>query len=114
MLTAENQKIINKHLRGRRHPLRIFEEELAKQIRPVDVVLEIGCGREALLLSKLKGRAQKLIGLDLEPFSITDSDLQLINCSVSAMSIVPAASENFAYAQGVMEHVEDLNETYAK
>src|SRR5438128_1044807 len=114
MHTEVTQRIKEKHLPGRPHPFRFFEDELADQIRPNDTVLEIGCGRTAPLLTKFKARAQKLIGIDLEPFSITDSDLHLVNCSVSAMKNIPDVSIDFAYSRGVMEHVEDINGAYSE
>ena len=114
MLTEVNLRIIDKHLPAHRHPFRSFEDELTKEIRPTDIVLEIGCGRTAPLLVKFKARAQKLIGIELEPFVITDRDLHLLNCSVSAMPGVPNASVDIAYSRGVMEHVADIDGAYAE
>ena len=63
--SAGVQAMIDRHFSSRTHPYRIFEETIVEHLQPSYTVLDIGCGRRAPSLTKLKGRARSLIGLDI-------------------------------------------------
>ena len=50
------------------HPYRTFEREVEKRLRPQHTLLDAGCGWTAPVLSKYRGKAQRLIGVDLVDF----------------------------------------------
>jgi ubiquinone/menaquinone biosynthesis C-methylase UbiE len=96
------------------HPYRIFEQTLLRRIKLSDTVLDIGCGRHAPNLVKLKGRANVLIGIDLVRFEIADPDLVLLTGSVCKMSSIATSSIELAYSRSLMEHVEHVEAAYAE
>ena len=75
-------------------------------------VLDIGCGRTAPALRRLKGRARVLYGVDLVDFTQEKEDLHLFNADVSRMPFLDDASVDLAYSRSVMEHVQDAEGAY--
>lgn len=96
------------------HPYRILERRVQDHAGPDDIVLEIGCGRTAPLLRKLKGMVGALKGIDLVDFTIDDPDIQLLNNDVADMKDIADASIDFAFSRSVMEHVGNINHCYAE
>lgn len=96
------------------HPYRILEKRVQDHIDRDDRVLEIGCGRTAPLLRKLKGTAGKLSGIDLVDFTVDDPDIQLLNNDVTDMKDIADASIDFAFSRSVMEHVGNIDLCYAE
>ena len=84
--SAGVQAIIDRHFPSRTHPYRIFEETIVHHLQPSYTVLDIGCGRRAPNLAKLKGRAKSLIGLDMVDFEIKEPDLVLLTGSICEMN----------------------------
>ncbi len=89
------------------HPYRVLERAILEAVTPETDVLDIGCGRGAPNLAKLKGKAGKLYGIDLVDFTLDDPDLTLRNQNVEAMTEVASGSVDLAYSRAVMEHVKD-------
>ncbi len=89
-----------------------MDQRVAAEIRPDSKVLEIGCGRTAPCLQKLRGKAGGLCGIDLVEFSVECDDLQLINEDVTDMRSFADSDIDFAYSRSVMEHVEDAEAAY--
>jgi hypothetical protein len=52
------------------HPYRHLERAIEKHLEPHFTVLEAGCGRHAEVLSKYRGRAARLIGVDPVEFEL--------------------------------------------
>lgn len=94
------------------HPYRVLDRRIAAEIKPDDSVLEIGCGRTAPCLQRLRGKAGKLYGLDLVDFSVQFDDLTLLNESVADMKSIPDNAIDLSYSRSVMEHVEDTRAAY--
>ena len=108
------QAIINRQFPSRTHPYRIFEQTILDHLHPSHTVLDIGCGRRAPNLVKLRGRAKVLIGLDVVEFAIRDPDLILRTGSVCQMSEIEPNSIDLAYSRSVMEHIEDTEATFSE
>ncbi len=89
------------------HPYRALERAILAQVTPETDVLDIGCGRTAPNLAKLKGKAGKLYGIDLVDFTLEDPALTLRNQNVEAMDEIASDSVDLAYSRAVMEHVKD-------
>lgn len=89
------------------HPYKILERAILANVTPETTVLDIGCGRTAPNLSRLKGKAGALYGIDLVAFRNEDPALQLFQQSVESMPKIADGSVDLAYSRSVMEHVKD-------
>lgn len=89
------------------HPYRVLDQKLAAEVKPDSTVLEIGCGRNAPCLRRLRGRAARLYGIDLVEFSVKFDDLILLNESVTDMRSIAENTIDLAFSRSVMEHVEN-------
>jgi ubiquinone/menaquinone biosynthesis C-methylase UbiE len=108
------QAIIDHHFPPQTHPFRIFEQTILNWLRPNDTVLDIGCGRQVPNLSRFKGRASVLIGIDVVEFEISDPDLVLLTSSICDMRSIATNSIDLAYSRSVMEHIRDVEAAYAE
>lgn len=94
------------------HPYRKLEAAIDASVAAAGsdcTVLDIGCGRGAPMLARYRGRAGKLIGIDVIDFTAEADDLDLRAHSVSDMASIPDASIDVAYSRAVMEHIEDAD-----
>ena len=112
--SAGVQAIIDRHFPSRTHPYRIFEGTIVHHLQPSYTVLDIGCGRQAPSLIKLKRRAKSLIGLDMVDFEIKDPDLVLLTGSICEMNGIGSNSIDLAYSRSVMEHIEDAESAFSE
>lgn len=64
MLTS--QELQKKYFKSSDHPYRKYERIIESIINESFTILDAGCGRTAPILSKFKGKVQRLIGVDLE------------------------------------------------
>lgn len=101
------QTQINRYFPPPEHPYAVLERSITRHVTAQTAVLDIGCGRTAPNLSKLKGKAGKLVGIDLVEFRDVDPALSLHNQSVESMPAIESASIDLAYSRSVMEHVKD-------
>jgi SAM-dependent methyltransferase len=94
------------------HPYRIFEQEVDRYLRPDHVLVDAGCGRGAPILVKYRGKARRLIGIDLVDFE----DVQGVALLKSDLGNVPmpAASVDVVMSRSVMEHVTDPASVYGE
>lgn len=95
------------------HPYRVFEYEVDGFLRPEHTLLDAGCGRTAPILSKYRGKARRLIGVDLVEFSPAAQGLELYHGDLGAMPL-ESASVDVIMARSVMEHVTDPARVYAE
>ena len=102
---------LNDRLFPEDHPYRTFEHEVARLVRPQDTLLDAGCGRGAPILSRFRGKAARLIGVDLVDFTANHDGLELHTGDLGALPL-PDASVDLAMARSVMEHVTDPAAVY--
>ena len=105
--TPTIQALIDKHFPVETHPYRQLEERVNGHLAADATILEIGCGRTAPVLVGMKGKAAKLIGIEVIDFTIDDPDLQLLTRDVADMHDIPDNSVGLAFSRSVMEHVPD-------
>lgn len=108
------QEQINVRFPPDSHPYRELERVIEAYLAPDLAVLDIGCGRTAPMLRTCRGRAKRLIGIDLVDFTIDDPDLELHKISLSDMRGIEDSSIDLAWSRSVMEHVEDAEGAYAE
>ena len=89
------------------HPYRVLERAILRHVDTDQTVLDLGCGRGAPALVRLKAHAKTLIGIDLVEFEIADPKLLLIKGNVCDMPAIASASIDLAYSRSVMEHIEN-------
>lgn len=94
------------------HPYRIFEKVIEHSVDPSMVVLELGCGRDAPLLRALKGKAKRLIGVDIAGFEYDDPEIELIENDICAMNSIKSGSIDLCISKGVMEHISNIDAAY--
>ncbi len=90
------------------HPYRHLERLIEAQLQPGDTLLEVGCGRSAPVLSKLIGRAERLIGVDPVTFELDPElaeHIELVNGDMANTGLA-SGSVDLAISRALMEHVE--------
>jgi SAM-dependent methyltransferase len=105
-MTALAQYFKDRYFRQQDHPYRIFEREIDRILRPEHTLLDAGCGRTAPILVQYRGRARRLIGVDLVEFDPRVQGLELHRCDLRT---IPLESNcvDVVMARSVMEHVTE-------
>lgn len=106
------QDQINYFFPSETHPYRVLDKKVLAEAQPDSTVLEIGCGRTAPCLQRLRGKAGKLYGVDLVEFSVDFDDLILLNESVADMKSIDDGAIDLSFSRSVMEHVEHAEAAY--
>ena len=101
------QDMIDRWFPPHTHPYRVLERAIDAALTADATVLDIGCGRTAPGLMRLQGRAGRLIGVEVVPFTVAAQGLELIQGSATAMPQLADASVDLAYSRAVMEHLDD-------
>ena len=96
------------------HPNQVLEAEVERRVTPQTNVLDIGCGRTAPNLRKLKGRAGQLYGIDIIDFTVDEPGMTLLRNDIGDMRDIPSASIDVAYSRAVMEHIDNPDEAFAE
>ena len=96
------------------HPNRVLERAIQGRLRDDSAVLDIGCGRTAPNLSRLKAPGRTLHGIDVIDFTVDDPALHLVRNDVRAMTSIASSSIDLAYSRAVMEHLEEPEAAYAE
>lgn len=106
-------RIIARHYRPEDHPYRQYERKIESILRKEHTILDAGCGRSAPVLSKYIGKADKLVGVDLEDYTNSSGDIEYIQGNISSIR-VPSASVDIVISRAVLEHVPDPNAVFAE
>lgn len=111
-MTALAQRLKEKYFR-QDHPYRVFEQEVERHLKPDYTLLDAGCGRTAPILSKFKGKAHRLIGVDLVDFVPQVQGMDLLKHDLGNMP-VKSDSVDLVMSRSVMEHVTDPAKVYSE
>lgn len=109
------EELKEKYFGQDRHPNVIFEDKVLSYLNPSDTILDIGCGRTAPNLKQMRGKAARLIGIELVDFTPETKampDLELHNNDMANLKDIADASINLAYCRSVMEHIEHPTQCY--
>jgi SAM-dependent methyltransferase len=112
-MTALAERLRARYFAPEAHPYRIFESEVERRLLPQHTLLDAGCGRTAPVLLKFRGRAKRLIGIDLVEFDPDISGVELINGDLGHIN-VDSGSVDIVMSRSVMEHVSDPASVYAE
>jgi SAM-dependent methyltransferase len=111
-MTALAERLREKYFGHAEHPYVRFEKEVARRLRPEHVLLDAGCGRTAPVLTKYRGLAQRLIGVDLVEFDRAAApDVELIAGNLSSIAL-PDGSVDVIMARSVLEHLDEPAASY--
>lgn len=111
-MTALAERLRDRYFR-QDHPYRIFEREVERLLRSEHTLLDAGCGREAPVLSGFRGRARRLIGVDLVQFQAVKEGVELLNSDLGNIPLAEA-SVDLVMSRSVMEHVGDPASVYCE
>ena len=97
------------------HPYRHLEREIEAHLEPEFTVLEAGCGRHAVVLSKLRGRAQRLIGVDPVEFELAEGldGIELQRGGIAETGL-PSSSVDLVISRALMEHLPNPRAAFAE
>lgn len=112
-MTALAERLRDRYFSDDEHPYRLLERDVAARLRAGDALLDAGCGRTAPVLSKFRGKARRLIGIDLVAFADAGEGLELINSNLEQIPL-DAESVDIVMCRSVMEHVDDPSAVYAE
>lgn len=110
-MTAVAQRLKDRFFR-QDHPYRIFEDEVERHLRPESVLLDAGCGRTAPILAKYRGKATRLIGVDVVDFENVPG-VELLRNDLARIPL-PSECVDTVMSRSVMEHVTDPAAVYAE
>lgn len=91
---------------GEIHPYRVMEQAVRDQLQSRHVLLDAGCGRTAPVLTRFRGKAARLVGIDLVEFRNPVADCELYRRDLAATGLPPQAVD-IIYSQSVFEHLTD-------
>jgi SAM-dependent methyltransferase len=108
-----SELLLKRYFRSEDHPYNILEREVAGRLRPDDTLLDAGCGRTAPVLKAMRGKARRLIGVDLVDFApeTRDAGLELVHGDLNLIKL-DSASVDGIVSRSVMEHLQDPLATY--
>jgi len=109
-MTALAQRFKDRYFRED-HPYRTFEREVERHLLPEHTLLDAGCGRRAPVLEKYRGRAKRLIGVDLVEFDARVQGIELLHGDLGALPLDDKCVD-LIMARSVMEHVTDPAAAY--
>lgn len=104
-------ELMARNYRPEDHPYRHYERMIAAVLQPEHTILDAGCGRSAPVLSRYIGQADKLIGVDLEDYTASSSDIQYIQGNIASID-VPDESVDVVISRAVLEHVSDAEAVF--
>jgi SAM-dependent methyltransferase len=108
-MTELAQRLKERYFREE-HPYRTLEREVERHLRGDHVLLDAGCGRGAPVLLKFRGKARRLIGVDVVDFDDV-SGVELLKTDLADVPLEPA-SVDLVMSRSVMEHVIEPQAVY--
>ena len=108
-----SEQLLRRYFRPEDHPYNILEREVARRLRAADTLLDAGCGRTAPVLRKFKGKAARLIGVDVVDFAADarNGGLELLCGDLTRVNL-ESGSVDGIISRSVMEHLQDPLATY--
>jgi len=98
---------------GAVHPNRLFENQVDAFLTPGTVLLDAGSGRTVPVLRGYRGRAARLIGVELVEFTEVPDGIECISADLSAVPL-PDNSIDLIMSRSVFEHIENPEAVYSE
>jgi len=112
-MTVLSERLCRRYFAGAEHPYDAFEREVARALRPQGTLVDAGCGRTAPVLVKFRGRAGRLIGIDVVDFTQRLDGIELYQRDLADTGL-ESGSVDLVMARSVMEHIPDPVAVYAE
>jgi SAM-dependent methyltransferase len=103
-MTAQAERLLERFYEDSEHPYRILTRKIDAAIGRDFTILDAGCGRTAPMLVRYRGRAARLIGVDLVAFNERVDGVDLHNWDLGRMDLA-SESVDLIYSRSVMEHI---------
>jgi SAM-dependent methyltransferase len=112
-MTALADRYQERYYQSSDHPYHIYERKIGNLVSSDMTVLDAGCGYTAPVLVKYRGRARRLIGVDLVNFKPDQSTpgVELMRSDLNRIAL-PSTSVDLVISRSVMEHLEDPASVY--
>lgn len=105
-------KLRARFYRDDEHPYRLFERKVGSLIAPnMRVLLDAGCGRTVPVLRKFQGKFERLIGVELVPFTDVPPGIETHNADLSALPL-PDETADLIISRSVFEHLTEPDAVY--
>ncbi len=105
------ERLRNRFYDDGEHPYRIFERRVDGLLPPQGVLLDAGCGRTAPVLRRYLGKAGRLIGVELVPFTDVAPGIEMHNADLGRLPFA-SASIDLIMSRSVFEHLTDPESVY--
>ena len=114
-MTALADRLLHRYYANQPHPYRLFEMRIDSMLseRPQQVLLDAGCGRTVPVLRKYLGRAGRLIGVELVPFTDVPTGIEAHQSDLARLPL-PDACVDIIMSRSVFEHLTDPASVYAE
>jgi SAM-dependent methyltransferase len=110
-MTQLAERLLQKHYADSPHPYRVYENTVDGLLASGDTLLDAGCGRTAPVLQKYRGRAARLIGVELVEFTDVPEGIETYNADLASLPL-PDASIDLIMSRSVFEHLADPSAVY--
>lgn len=95
------------------HPYAVLRQRIDALLAPEMTLVDAGCGRGAPTLAHFRGRARRLIGVDIVEFAGAPSGIELRQRDLGDTGVA-AGAVDLMYSQAVLEHVTDPESVFAE
>lgn len=112
-MSSLSQRLKHRYFGRYLHPYTVLRRRIETMLAAEATVLDAGCGRSAPALAHFRGRARRLIGVDLVEFADAPSGLELRQRDLVDTGVA-SDSVDVMYSQAVLEHVTDPDAVFAE
>lgn len=112
-MSSLSQRLKHRYFGRYLHPYAALRRRIEELLAPDATLLDAGCGRSAPTLAHFRGRARRLIGVDLVEFAGAPGGLELRQRDLADTGVA-GGSVNLMYSQAVLEHVTDPDSVFAE
>ena len=95
------------------HPYAALVAQIERYLTRDSALLDAGCGRAAPTLAKFRGKAQRLIGIDVVELASHPDGIELCRRDLADTGL-PGESIDLMYSQAVMEHITEPGAVFAE
>ena len=109
------QRLQQRFFRAEDHPYRLYEAEIARQLRPEHTLLDAGCGRSGEVVRKFRDRAARLIGVDLGEGApdLAEAGVEYTRADMADTGL-PDAVADVVISRAVIEHLVDPDRAFGE
>jgi SAM-dependent methyltransferase len=112
-MTRLADRLLRRYYGDTPHPYRLFERRVESLVGEggVHTLLDAGAGRTVPVLRKFVGKVERLIGIELVPFTEVPPGIETHNADLGALPLADA-SVDLIMSRSVFEHLADPAKVY--